>query len=74
MQQPNWLDQKYSQQLAKTSAPDSLAILAKDPRIVQAVTDALANFDANSGKPGWAGPSRTQAIRDALANTLQAIN
>ncbi len=69
MERPNWFDQKYGQAMEKATAEQALAEVAKDSRIVQAVKDALATHDARTNVPG---PSRTQVIRAAIANTLQA--
>ena len=74
MQQPNWLDNKYAQQLANATGKQALDTLSKDARLIKDVSDALAVHDVNCKKPGWAGSSRTQVIRDALATTLQSIS
>lgn len=74
MQQPNWFDTAFTDTMKQATAEQALADIAKEPRIVKAVKDAMASNDANSKKPGWAGPSRTQAIRKALADVLQAAN
>jgi hypothetical protein len=74
VEKPNWFDSTYAAAFANATAGEALADIANDPKIVQAVTDALADYDANSKKPGWAGPSRTQAIRNALATVLQAAS
>jgi hypothetical protein len=72
MQKPNWFDTEFEGTLKQASAEQALAEIAKQPKIVKAVKDALSNYDANSKKPGWAGPSRTQAVRKALAEVIQA--
>jgi hypothetical protein len=69
---PNWLDKKYEKAMERATAEECLEQLAKDDQIVQAVKDALTTHDANAKKPGWAGPTRTQTIRKALADVLQA--
>lgn len=74
MQQPNWFDREFAGRMEKESAEQALAEIAKCPRIVKAVGDALAAHDANSKKPGWVGPTRTQVVRDAVAEVLQAAD
>ncbi len=74
MQQPNWFDNEYAGSMAKATAEQALAEIAKNPRVVKAVKDALTAHDTNSKKPGWAGPSRTQTVRDAIAEVLQATS
>lgn len=72
MMQQNWFDTAFADTLKQATADQALAEVAKNPRIRKAVQEALAAHDANSKKPGWAGPSRTQAVRTALADVLQA--
>lgn len=72
MEMPNWFDNEFDGALKQATAEQALAAIAKQPKIVQAVKDALAGFDVNSKKPGWAGPSRTQTVRKALADVLNA--
>jgi hypothetical protein len=74
MQEPNWFDKEYAGPMAKETAEQALAEIAKCPRIVKAVKDALATHDTNAKKPGWIGPTRTQVVRDAVAEVLQAIS
>jgi hypothetical protein len=62
---PNWFDTEFEKTMEKATAEEALAQVAKSPRIIQAVKDALANR-------GKIGPTRTQAIRSAIAHTLQA--
>jgi hypothetical protein len=72
MQMPNWFDKDFEQALKQAGADQVLAEIAKNPKIRQAVSDALTAHDANAKKPGWAGPSRTQAVRKALVTILDA--
>jgi hypothetical protein len=70
MMQPNWFDKKYEKAMARMIAEQALAEIAKDSRVVSAVKDALTEHDAKN-QPG---PSRTQAIRNALCHVLEEIN
>ena len=73
MQNPNWFDEKYDSMFAApTTAERMLADIAKDKRVVDAVRTALADHDANAKKPGRSGESRTQAVRTAIVEVLQA--
>jgi hypothetical protein len=69
---PNWFDQEFESKVEKASAEDALAAIAKSPRIVSAVRDALKQHDSKAGQPGVAGKSRAQAIRGAVAEVLSA--
>jgi hypothetical protein len=69
---PNWFDTEFESKVEKASAEEALAAIAKNPRIVSAVRDALKQHDSQAGKPGWAGPTRPQAIRGAIAEVLTA--
>ena len=71
MMQPNWFDTKYEKAMEKSTAEQTLAEIAKDSRIVAAIKDALKTRDANPTMPG---PSRTQVVRQAICQTLQAIS
>ncbi len=71
-QMPNWFDREFEGSLEKATAQEALAEIAKSPRLVRAVEDALKQHDANSKKTGWAGPTRTQTVRKAIAESLQA--
>jgi hypothetical protein len=71
VEKPNWFDTTYGAAFASATGPEALADIANDSKIVQAVTNALADYDADSKQPGWAGPSRTQVIRNALVAVLQ---
>lgn len=71
MMQSNWFDTKYQKTLEKATAEQALAEIAKDSRIVGAVKDALKTRDANPTMPG---PSRTQTIRKAVCEALEAIS
>lgn len=70
MMQPNWFDQKYGTSLDAATAEQAMQMVASDPKIVKAVKDALATKDVNAKQ---AGPSRSQVIRKAIAETLQAV-
>jgi hypothetical protein len=74
MMQPSLFDAAYEAAMATCTAEQALALIAKDSRVVQEVKDAIATHDANSKKPHWAGPSRTQAIRTALADALTKVS
>ncbi len=70
LMQPNWFDKKYEKAMERVTAEQALAEIAKDSTIVKAVKDALVSHDAKN-QPG---PSRTQAIRNALCHVLEEIN
>ena len=72
MMKPNWFDTEFATVMEKATAEQALEGIAKSPKLVQAVKKALDEHDANSKKQGWAGPSRTQAVRSAVAKVLQA--
>ncbi|MBX9625618.1 MAG: hypothetical protein K2X82_17565 [Gemmataceae bacterium] len=69
MKQPNWFDKAYSAGLEKATAEQALAEIAKSQRVVEAVRGALAEHDKNPNMPG---PSRTQVIRQAIVEALDA--
>jgi methionine synthase I (cobalamin-dependent) len=71
-QRPNEFDKKFEKSMEKTTAEESLALIAKDSKIVQAVKDALTSHDKDSMVHGKVGPTRTQAIRKALVEALEA--
>lgn len=71
MMQPNWFDKKHERTMERATAEQALAEVAKDDRIVKAVKDALADHDANPGRPG---PSRVQTVRTAIAEALQEVS
>jgi hypothetical protein len=72
MEKSNWFDTDLGAALEKASAEQALELVAKTPKIVKAVKDALSAHDTNSKKPGWVGPSRSQVVRNAIATILQA--
>jgi hypothetical protein len=72
MQKPNWFDNEHAEDLKSASAEEALATIAQSPRVVAAVKDALAQHDIHAKQQGWAGPSRTQVIRKAIAEVLAA--
>lgn len=74
MQQPNWFDNKYDVTMQKASAEECLAMIGKEPRLVDELKKALATHDVDSKKPGWAGPSRSQVVRKTVAGVLQAMS
>lgn len=74
MMEPNWFDAKYKRKLQRGSAREALGVIASDRRILQAVKEALDLHDEHAGESGWGGPSRTQAVRTAIAETLQSMD
>ena len=74
MIKPNWFDTKYEHAMERSTAEQCLAELVKDQKIVKAVKDSLASHDANSKKPGFEGPSRTQSVRTAVCQALEAVS
>lgn len=71
MMRPNWFDKKFGKTLQNASATEALAEIAKDERIINAVAEALASSDAYA-KAKIMGPSRSQLVRSAIAEVLQA--
>jgi hypothetical protein len=69
---PNWFDTEFESKVGKSSAEEALAAIAKNPRVVSAVRDALKQHDSEASKPGWAGPTRAQTIRKAIGEVLNA--
>lgn len=65
---PSKFDLAYSNNMERCTAEEALAMIAKDKDVVKVVSDALAEHDSHKGRPG---PTRTQAIRTALAEALQ---
>jgi len=72
MLKPNWFDEKYEAQLESATADEAIQLVAKDKKVREAVAEALRDRDENAGKKGWVGPSRTQAVRTAIADALSA--
>jgi hypothetical protein len=70
MIQPNWFDKKYEAKLNGASAQQILKLIAEDDRVQKAVNVAIETHDKNAAKPGWAGPSRAQTARSAIAECL----
>ena len=68
---PNWFDKKYSDSVLRDTASELLLAIAKDPRLIKAVEDALASHDLQVAAKKI-GPSRTQVVRCAIADVLQA--
>jgi uncharacterized protein len=68
----SWFDQQFSSNVEQESVENLLNHVANSPRVIQAVKAALAQHDEKAKQPGWYGPSRTQAIREALAGVLGA--
>jgi|SwirhisoilCB2_FD_contig_31_27356542_length_364_multi_7_in_0_out_0_1 hypothetical protein len=68
---PNWFDREFEGPMERATAEEALAEIARSPRVVKAVSDALVRHDANSKKQGWVGPTRTQTVRQAIAEVLQ---
>lgn len=74
MMRPNWFDAEFGALLEGATAEQALEEIARCPRIIQAVKSALEGYDENAKrKEFWAGPSRTQAIRSAIAEVLGEI-
>jgi hypothetical protein len=67
MMKPNWFDMKYDSSMARATAEEWMEKIAADPTIVKTVTDALSTHDAKK-QPG---PSRSQAVRQAVCTALQ---
>jgi hypothetical protein len=74
MQQPNWFDKKHEKGMERATAEEAMQEIANDDRIVKAVADALVahDLDERSGNTG-PGPSRSQSVRAALVEALQAV-
>jgi hypothetical protein len=72
MERPNWFDNKFGKSMERASAEECLEMVSKDPRVVKAVRDALASHDADSKKPGLMSRTRSQAVRNSIAEVLQA--
>lgn len=68
--QDNWFDRKHGPKMKSATAEQALEMVAKDPKLVAAVRDALKLYDEKGSKPGWGGPTRTQAVRTAIAVTI----
>jgi hypothetical protein len=69
---PNWFDFRYEDALQKATAEQAVHIVASDRHVIEAVRNALEMHDQHSGQHGWGGPTRTQAVRTAIAEVLQA--
>ncbi len=66
----NWFDKKYGPKFQAVTAKQALGEIARDNRILDAVQEAINDYDKNSLDPTWGGPTRTQAIRTALSVVL----
>jgi len=73
-QNDNWFDKEFGGDMEKATAEQALAIIAKCPRVIQAVKDALATYDTKHKKPHYIGPTRTQIVRKAVVEVLQATD
>jgi hypothetical protein len=71
MMQPNWFDKKYNAILQSATARDFLMEIASDERLIKAVEDAMASHDLQKASMKI-GASRTQVVRRAIADALQA--
>jgi hypothetical protein len=71
MMQPNWFDKKYCASIQNASAQEFLMELAADEQMIKAVNGAMAAHDQQKAAKKI-GPSRTQLVRRALAEALQA--
>lgn len=67
----NWFDRKYDRAMERATAERALSMIAKDAKAIRAVKRALVEHDKNDEDSRWMGPTRTQAIRDALVEVLQ---
>ena len=74
MRQPNWFDKALSKALERATAEEAIEIVAKNPRVIKAVKQSLDDHDKNARKPGWRGPTRSQAVRSAIADVLQSLD
>ncbi|QEL17544.1 hypothetical protein [Limnoglobus roseus] len=74
MLKPNWFDEAFCETMDKATAEGVLREVAESPRIIAALKEALAEHDKHAGQHGWAGPSRTQVVRRALAEVLDSEN
>jgi uncharacterized protein len=68
----SWFDKEFSSNVEEESLENLLKHFANSPRVIQAVKEAVARHDENAKNPAWYGPTRTQAIRNALAGVLSA--
>lgn len=70
MMQPSKFDENYAKSMEKCTGEEALQMIAKDKDVLKQVNAAIAAHDANkaTGKP-----SRTQAIRTALKEALEAV-
>jgi cytochrome c551/c552 len=68
VEMPNWFDNEYQDSFKNATAEQMLAAIAKNPRVIEKVKGKLAEHDARAG---FAGPSRTQVARAAIAEILQ---
>lgn len=66
----NWFDDNYGGQLAKADAKEALKLISQDERVLSTVQEAIDEYDKHERDGGWAGPSRPQAIRCAVAAAL----
>ena len=72
MEKPNWFDKQYASKFDSESPEKMLAEIAKDPRIVSTIKTALDDHEKVCHQKGWAGPSKTQVVRKAVAAVLNA--
>jgi hypothetical protein len=72
MMRPNWSDDKYGEKMETATAKDAIALLASDSKVLEFVAEALANHDEMTKRGGFAGPSRSQVVRTALAEIINA--
>ena len=75
--QPNWFDREFEGPMEEANAKLALADIAKNPRIIKAVQDAINENETDIKKARaqghvFAGPSRTQVVRRALTDVLGA--
>lgn len=76
---PNWFDREFGDRLATAKGKEALREIANDPRIIQAVDDAVTALEENierAKKEGhvWASATRIQTIRKAIVDVLEAAD
>jgi hypothetical protein len=69
---PNWFDRDYSAALETATAEEALALVANDKRLIGTLMTKLAEHDDVSKRHGWAGPTRSQVVRQTIARVLES--
>lgn len=67
MLRPNWFDDELNETIAETTAEETLAIIAKSPKLIRTLKEAITEFET---QPRIMGLSRTQMIRRTIADTI----